>query len=82
MQHELRRKSNIQRLNIAVVGTGISGMSAAWLLSQNHNVTVFESERRTGGHSNTVTVECGRREVAVDTGFIVYNEATYPNLIA
>ncbi len=77
MRHELR-----QKLNIAVVGTGISGMSAAWLLSQNHNVTVFESERRVGGHSNTVTVKRGQREIAVDTGFIVYNEATYPNLIA
>jgi predicted NAD/FAD-binding protein len=82
MQREMRRKSNIQRLNIAVVGTGISGMAAAWLLSQQHNVTVFESERRIGGHSNTVTVKNGKREIAVDTGFIVYNEATYPNLIA
>src|SRR5271165_1430823 len=82
MQHELGRKTSPQRLNIAVIGTGISGMSAAWLLSQSHNVTVFESQHRTGGHSNTVTVKHGRREIAVDTGFIVYNEATYPNLIA
>ena len=42
--------------NIAVIGTGISGMAAAWLLSQKHKVTVYESDRRIGGHSNTVTV--------------------------
>jgi predicted NAD/FAD-binding protein len=70
------------RKNIAVVGTGISGMSAAWLLSQNHNVTVYESEPRLGGHSNTVTVAGADGDIAVDTGFIVYNELTYPNLTA
>jgi hypothetical protein len=71
-----------RKLNIAVVGTGISGMAAAWLLHQRHHVTVFESERRAGGHSNTVTVRRGGRDIAVDTGFIVYNEVTYPNLVA
>ncbi|MEP6982648.1 MAG: FAD-dependent oxidoreductase, partial [Sphingomicrobium sp.] len=65
-------------LNIAIVGTGISGLSAAWLLSQRHSVTVFESDRRIGGHSHTVQA----RGFAVDTGFIVYNERTYPNLTA
>jgi hypothetical protein len=70
------------RMNIAVVGTGIAGLSAAWLLSQRHQVTVFEAEGRAGGHSHTVDA-CGKGgEVAVDTGFIVYNEATYPNLTA
>ena len=68
--------------NIAIVGTGISGMAAAWLLSQDHNVTVYECDRRTGGHSNTVTVAGAKGEIAVDTGFIVYNEHTYPNLTA
>ena len=68
--------------DIAVIGTGISGMSAAWLLSQYHKVTVYERDRRVGGHSNTVTVQGAKGEIAVDTGFIVYNEAAYPNLTA
>src|SRR3984885_11663780 len=65
-------------LRIAVIGSGISGLSAAWLLSQGHQVSVFEADNRIGGHSNTV--DAG--PVPVDTGFIVYNEATYPNLTA
>ncbi|HTC02371.1 MAG TPA: NAD(P)-binding protein, partial [Xanthobacteraceae bacterium] len=68
--------------NIAVIGTGIAGMSAAWLLSQKHKLTVYESDRRVGGHSNTVMVEGAKGAIPVDTGFIVYNEATYPNLTA
>jgi predicted NAD/FAD-binding protein len=70
------------RKHIAVIGTGISGMSAAWLLSQRHDVTVYEKDPRIGGHSNTVTVRNAKDEIAVDTGFIVYNENTYPNLTA
>lgn len=65
-------------LKIAVVGTGIAGMSAAWLLSRRHEVTVYESERRAGGHCNTIEAS----GAPVDTGFIVYNDATYPNLAA
>lgn len=70
------------RKRIAVVGTGISGISAAWLLSQRHDVTVYERDGRLGGHSNTVEVRTADGVVPVDTGFIVYNEATYPNLTA
>ena len=70
------------RQNIAVIGSGIAGMSAAWLLSQNHDVTVYEKNGRLGGHSNTVTVNTSLGPTPVDTGFIVYNELTYPNLIA
>lgn len=69
-------------LKIAVVGTGIAGMSAAWLLSGRHQVTVFEKDGRVGGHSNTVSVEGTDGSVPVDTGFIVYNEPNYPNLVA
>jgi predicted NAD/FAD-binding protein len=64
--------------SIAVIGSGISGLSAAWLLSRSHDVRVFEADTRIGGHSNTVDV-AGH---PVDTGFIVFNDATYPNLIA
>ena len=73
---------NGSRKRIAVIGTGISGMSAAWLLSQRHDVTVYEQDRRPGGHSNTVEVRTSDGAVPVDTGFIVYNEKTYPNLTA
>jgi predicted NAD/FAD-binding protein len=69
-------------LEIAVIGSGISGLSAAWLLSQRHRVSLFEQSSRAGGHSNTVDVGLARRRVAVDTGFIVYNEPAYPNLSA
>lgn len=70
-------------LNIAVIGTGIAGMSAAWLLAKRHNVMVFEKEQRVGGHSNTVDVMTDdASDIAVDTGFIVYNELNYPNLTA
>jgi predicted NAD/FAD-binding protein len=67
-----------KRLKIAIIGTGISGMSASWLLSMAHDVTIFEKDDRIGGHTNTVDVN----GTGVDTGFIVYNEKNYPNLIA
>ena len=69
-------------LAIAVIGSGISGLGAAWLLSRRHSVTLFEREARAGGHSNTVEASTAGRPVPVDTGFIVYNEPSYPNLVA
>ncbi len=69
-------------LNIAVVGAGISGLSAAWLLSKRHRVVVYESGSFAGGHSNTIDVSDERGVFGVDTGFIVYNPPNYPNLCA
>ena len=69
-------------LKVAVVGTGVAGMAAAWLLSRRHEVTVYEKDDRLGGHSNTVEVGASNGTMGVDTGFIVYNERTYPNLVA
>jgi predicted NAD/FAD-binding protein len=69
-------------LRIAVVGSGVSGLSAAWLLSQRHEVTLYETDPRPGGHANTVDAPSSRGPTPVDTGFIVYNEANYPNLTA
>lgn len=69
-------------MRIAIVGTGIAGMSAAWLLSRRHDVTVYEKNNRIGGHSNTVDANVDGTTTPVDTGFIVYNAANYPNLVA
>ncbi len=69
-------------MRIAVVGAGITGLSAAWLASTGHDVTLFEAEPRLGGHSNTVDVEAPEGSIPIDTGFIVYNPPAYPNLVA
>lgn len=69
-------------MRIAIVGSGISGLSAAWLLNECHDILLYEAEPRLGGHSHTVDVPSPRGEIPVDTGFIVYNEQTYPNLTA
>ena len=67
---------------IAVVGSGISGLASAWLLSQRHTVTLYEAGNYLGGHSNTVDVTLDGCSHAVDTGFLVYNSRTYPHLTA
>ncbi len=72
----------MNKLSIAVIGSGISSLSAAWHLSRHHRVTLFERDSRLGGHSNTVDVNTGDGSVRVDTGFIVFNPSSYPNLVA
>jgi predicted NAD/FAD-binding protein len=66
---------------IAVIGAGVSGLSAAWLLSKHHAVTLYEAGRYLGGHSNTVDATVDGVTAPVDTGFLVYNDRTYPHLI-
>ena len=65
---------------IAIVGTGVAGLVSAHLLRRAHAITVFEADARVGGHVHTVDVSLAGRRYAVDTGFIVYNERTYPGL--
>ncbi|WP_237061286.1 NAD(P)/FAD-dependent oxidoreductase [Microbulbifer zhoushanensis] len=68
-------------MRIAIVGSGISGLTAAYLLNKKHDITLFEAADRLGGHTATVDVEEGDRRLAIDTGFIVFNDWTYPNFI-
>ena len=68
-------------MRIAVIGTGISGMTSAYLLSQDHEVVVYEANNYIGGHTNTVEVSLNGQQYAVDTGFIVFNAKTYPNFV-
>jgi len=69
-------------MRIAVVGSGISGLACAHYLSREHEVWVYEASRKVGGHTATVDVQLGTRRYAIDTGFIVFNDWTYPNFIA
>ncbi len=66
---------------IAVIGSGISGLAAAYLLSRKHEVSLFERETRLGGHTHTVTIDTPRGPQPLDTGFLVHNHRTYPNLV-
>ena len=69
-------------MRVAIVGSGIAGLSCAWLLNKAHDITVYEADDRPGGHSYTVSMPTEAGDVSVDTGFIVYNERNYPNLTA
>ncbi|MEM7518426.1 MAG: FAD-dependent oxidoreductase, partial [Planctomycetota bacterium] len=74
----------VRPLKIAVVGSGVSGLVCAHKLQKEHEVTLLEADDRLGGHVNTVEVprSTGSGTIPVDTGFIVFNEKTYPNFIA
>jgi predicted NAD/FAD-binding protein len=80
MKTTIMSRQGAQR--IAVVGAGVSGLASAWLLSQKHEVTLFEAGSYAGGHTNTVDVTVDGITHPVDTGFLVYNGNTYPNLTA
>lgn len=73
--------SSVVRKKIAVIGTGISGLLSAYLLARHHDVTVFEAANQIGGHTATKTVNLTQGAFDVDTGFIVFNDRTYPNFI-
>ncbi|QTR49155.1 NAD(P)/FAD-dependent oxidoreductase [Candidatus Thiothrix anitrata] len=67
--------------NIGIIGSGITGLACAWLLHKQYNITVFEKNAYIGGHTHTIDVPEQDRQIPVDTGFIVYNDRNYPNLI-
>lgn len=68
-------------MRIAVVGSGITGLSCAWVLSKKHEVTLFEAGDYLGGHTNTIEITLDRTTYPIDTGFLVFNHRTYPNLV-
>jgi len=68
-------------VKIAIIGSGIAGLTSAYLLSRRHDITLFEAGDRIGGHTHTVNVTVEGKAYAVDTGFIVFNDWTYPNFI-
>ncbi|MBC3875459.1 NAD(P)/FAD-dependent oxidoreductase [Undibacterium flavidum] len=67
---------------IAIIGAGISGLASAYFLQKHHEVSLFEANTYLGGHTNTVDIQIDQKTLSVDTGFLVFNEKTYPNLIA
>jgi len=72
---------NTSKPTLAIIGTGIAGLGAAWYLRDHFDITLYDKNNYPGGHTNTIAVEENGREVPIDTGFMVYNETTYPKLI-
>ena len=68
-------------MKIAIIGSGISGLTAGYLLNRNHDISIFEANDYIGGHTHTHQIELDNNNYSIDTGFIVYNERTYPNFI-
>src|SRR3954447_4770147 len=81
MVDELRTDSDLRTtpMNIAIIGGGVSGLVTAHLLHPHHEITVFEAGNYAGGHTNTLEVKASDGDIAVDTGFIVFNDRNYPN---
>ncbi len=75
------KRTAVDTKRVAVVGSGISGLAAAYLLSRRHQVTLYEKLSRLGGHTHTVTVTSEAGPLRLDTGFLVHNRRTYPNLV-
>ena len=67
---------------VAIVGSGVAGLTTAWHLRRDHEVVIYEANDYLGGHTATKDVQIGDRSYAIDTGFIVFNDWTYPNFIA
>ena len=66
-------------MKIAIIGSGISGMTSAHYLHSHHDITLYEANSYLGGHTNTIDVQSDGQHYAIDTGFIVFNDRTYPN---
>ncbi|WP_111979834.1 NAD(P)/FAD-dependent oxidoreductase [Algibacillus agarilyticus] len=77
----MNNKQQAAALDIAIIGSGISGLTSAYLLNKKHNVTVFEKNDYIGGHTATIDIEHKQKAYAIDTGFIVFNNKTYPNFL-
>ena len=75
------QKDDKNMKKIAIIGSGISGLTSAYLLSKKHNITLFENKDYIGGHTATVDVQVDGKSYAIDTGFIVCNNKTYPNIL-
>ena len=68
-------------MKLAIIGSGISGLTSAYLLHREHDITLYEAAGWVGGHTHTVDVSLLGRDYAIDTGFVAFNEWTYPNFI-
>jgi predicted NAD/FAD-binding protein len=79
--HGTQLDTSNQMKKVAVIGSGIAGMACAWFLRKTHAITLYEKNHYIGGHTNTVSVYEGDHEIPIDTGFMVFNKFTYPNLI-
>ena len=76
-----QERVKLSKEKLAIIGTGMAGMSSAYFLQHDYEITVFEKNNYVGGHTNTITVNTPKEIVDFDTGFMVFNEETYPNMV-